>query len=36
MRGKQDGDGLISDVEFLDSVEANEKVLNAFAGKDEL
>lgn len=33
---RQDGDGLISDSEFLDSVEANEKVLNAFTSKDEL
>lgn len=32
----QDGDGFISDTEFLDSVEVNEKVLNAFASREEL
>lgn len=33
---RQDGDGFISDSEFLESVEVNEKVLNAFTSKEEL
>ena len=32
----QDEDGFISDSEFMESVEANEKVLNAFSSKEEL
>lgn len=32
----KDGDGQISDIEFLDSVQVNEKVLSTFGLKEEL
>ena len=36
LRSPQDGDGLISDAELLESAEASERVLSAFAARDEL
>ena len=32
----KDSDGMISQEEFMESVKVNEKVLNAFSGKEEL
>lgn len=32
----KDSDGMISQDEFMESVKVNEKVLNAFSGKEEL